>query len=131
MPPLPQPTVDSQPFWDGVARGELLLQRCANGHRWFPPGPLCPECWSREWTCVKASGRGTIHSFVTFRRSYHPAYRDRLPYVVAIVELEEGPRFTTRLVDVDPDDVRVGMPVTLEIAHVAGVPLPLFTVPRS
>ncbi len=127
-PPLPRPTADTQPFWDGVARGELLLQRCARCRRfWLPPSPLCPHCWSREWTRERASGRGAVHSFVVYRRSYHPAYRDALPYVVAIVELEEGPRMTTRLAGVDHASVRLGMPVLLSITRVGDTPLPFFT----
>ena len=127
-PPTPHPSVESQPFWDAAAAGELRLQRCAKDGEWFfPPAARCPRDWSTEWTWEKTSGRGTVFSFVVFQRSYHPAFRDALPYAVAFVELEEGPRMPTRLVDVDVKDVRVGMPVEVVFTEVAeGTRLPLF-----
>ncbi len=73
------------------------------------------------------SGRGTVFSFVVFQRSYHPAFREAIPYAVAIVELDDGVRFVTRLVDVAPEDVRVGMPVEVVFTAVGGgTKLPLF-----
>ncbi len=131
-PPLPQPSVESEPFWDAVQRGELRIQRCArDGELFFPPASRCPRDWSTEWTSEKVSGRGTVHSFVVFQRSYHPAFRDAIPYAVAIVELAEGPRMVTRLVDVDVKDVRVGMPVEVVFVGVAeGTRVPLFRPKR-
>ena len=127
-PPLPRPSVESEPFWAGVRERELRFQRCArDGKLFFPPSARCPRCWSTEWRWEPSSGRGTVFSFVVFQRSYHPAFRDALPYVVATIELEDGVRFTTRLVDVRPADVKVGMPV--EVAFTAageGAVLPLF-----
>ncbi len=112
--PVPRPSVESEPFWSYLRSGELRLQRCArDGRPFFPPASRCPRDWSDEWTWEPVSGHGTVRSFVVFQRSYHPAFRDRLPYAVAIVELDEGPRMVTRLVEVDVADVRVGMPVEL------------------
>jgi hypothetical protein len=126
-PPLPQPSVESRPLWDAVQQGELRIQRCTrDGELFFPPSSRCPRDWSTEWTWEKVSGRGTVRSFVVFQRSYHPAFRDAIPYAVAIVELEEGPRLVTRLVDVDVKDVRIGMPVGLTITAAGGARLPLF-----
>jgi len=127
-PPIPQPTVESAPFWEAVAKGELRIQRCArDGDFFFPPASRCPRDWSTEWTWEKLSGRGTIRSFVVFQRSYHPAFREALPYAVAIVELEEGARLVTRLIDIAVTDVRVGMPVAVAFTEVAdGTTLPLF-----
>lgn len=127
-PPLPRPSPESEPFWAAVQRGELRFQRCARDRKlFFPPATRCPRCWSREWSWERVSGRGTVFSFVVFRRSYHPAFRGSLPYVVAIVEIEDGVRFTTRLTDVRPEDVRVGLPVGVVFAPVAdGAKLPLF-----
>jgi hypothetical protein len=126
-PPIPHPTVDSAPFWDAVGRGELRIQRCArDGEPFFPPASRCPRDWSTDWTWEKVSGRGTVRSFVVFQRSYHPAFRDLVPYAVAIVALAEGPRMVTRLIDVDVKDVRVGMPVELTIGSVGDARLPLF-----
>lgn len=128
--PRPVTSIESARFWDGCARGELLLQDCANGHTFFPPAAFCPRCWSREVRSSPASGRGTVFSFVTFRRSYHPAFRDALPYTVAVITLAEGPRFLTRLVDVVPDDVRVGMTVQVTFVRSGDVTLPLFRPER-
>ncbi len=128
--PLPRPSPESAPFWEACRDGELRLQRCrACGRFWFPPAVLCPECWSTEWTWDRTSGRGKIHSFVIYRRAYHPAFPP--PYVVAVVELTEGPRLPTRLTDVEPDRVRVGQPVEVVFAPVTGeVRLPLFRPER-
>ncbi|HEX9438019.1 MAG TPA: Zn-ribbon domain-containing OB-fold protein [Candidatus Limnocylindria bacterium] len=127
-PPLPRPSLESGPFWEAVHRGELRIQRCArDGAFFFPPSPRCPRDWSTEWSWERTSGRGTVFSFVTFQRSYHPAFRDQLPYVVAIVELEEGVRLVTRLTGVAPAEVRVGMPVEVAFTPVTDeVTLPLF-----
>ncbi|MDE3112625.1 MAG: OB-fold domain-containing protein [Chloroflexota bacterium] len=127
-PPLPRPSVESEPFWAAVQKDELRFQRCArDGKLFFPPAARCPRCWSREWSWDRVSGRGTVFSFVTFQRSYHPAFRASLPYVVAIVEIEEGARFTTRLTDVRVEDVRVGMAVEVSFTPVAGgAKIPLF-----
>jgi uncharacterized OB-fold protein len=127
-PPLPRPSVESEPFWAAVQRGELRFQRCGrDGKLFWPPSARCPRCWSTEWTWDRVSGRGSVFSFVVFQRSYHPAFRGALPYAVAIVELDEGVRFTTRLVDVRPEDVRVGMPVEVAFTHVTeSTQLPLF-----
>jgi uncharacterized protein len=109
---LPQPTPESQPFWDGLARHELLVQRCGScGRCWFPPGNRCQHCWSDRHAWERVSGRGRVHSFTVFRRAYAAELADQLPYVVGVVELEEGPRLITNVVGVEPDDVRVDLPV--------------------
>ena len=131
-PPVPRPSVESGPFWEAVRGGELRIQRCArDGELFFPPASRCPRDWSTEWSWEKVSGRGSVHTFVVFQRSYHPAFREQLPYAVAVVELAEGARLATRLVDVDIADVRVGMPVELALTTVAeGATLPLFRPQR-
>lgn len=110
--PLPRPTAVSQEFWAAARRHELRLQRCRScGAHIFYPRAFCPACLSDslEWTSV--SGRGKVYSFTVVRRAMHPAFRPDVPYVLAIVELEEGPRLTTNIVGCDPSDVRVDMPV--------------------
>jgi uncharacterized OB-fold protein len=126
--PLPQPSPESGPFWEACARRELTLQRCGGcGRFWFPPAGFCPECWSTEWSWQPVAGRGRIHSFVVYRRAYHPAFRERLPYAVAVVELDEGPRMLTRLVDAEVGSLSVGQPVEVSFTPVAdGVVLPNF-----
>ncbi|HXM57884.1 MAG TPA: Zn-ribbon domain-containing OB-fold protein [Candidatus Dormibacteraeota bacterium] len=122
------PDVVTQPFWDGIAEGVLRLQRCAAcGRHVFYPRAVCPFCMAAELRWEEASGRGAVHSFTVVHRA--PAgYRDEVPYVVALVDLDEGVRMMTRLVDVAPADVRVGLAVEVAIR---GEPrLPYFR-PRS
>lgn len=134
-PPLPAPSPESLPFWEACGRNELMLQRChACGRAWFPPAGLCPHCWSRGWTWDSMSGQGVVVSFVVYRRPYHPHPSLMPPYVVAVVELAEGPRLATRLVAVEPDDVRCGMAVEVAFTEASeGWLLPLFrpAVPRE
>lgn len=124
--PRPAISEDTRFFWEGVGRGELLIQRCAAcGELRHPPRPMCPRCRSLEWTTRKASGRARVHSYVI---PHHPplaAFPD--PYVVALVDLEEGTRLVTNLVDVEPSEVRIGMEVELCITRVDDkLVLPLF-----
>ncbi len=127
-PPRPRPVVgeDNRFFWEGVERGELLIQRCAGCSRLrHPPRPMCSRCGSDAWDAVRASGRGSVHSFVVPHHPRLPAFPE--PYVVALVDLEEGTRLVTNLVDVAPDQVRIGMAVELRIVRVdRDLALPLF-----
>jgi uncharacterized OB-fold protein len=109
---LPQPTAESQPFWDACARHELIVPRCEDcGRFWFPPSNRCQHCWSPRFGWTPVSGRGRLYSFTVFRRAYAAELADQVPYVVGVVELEEGPRLITNVVGYDPADVRVDMPV--------------------
>ncbi|MFC4906041.1 OB-fold domain-containing protein [Actinomadura gamaensis] len=107
-----QPAVglDTQFFWDGVKEGELRIQSCADcGALRHPPGPMCPRCHSTNRTFRKASGRGVVHSFVVH---HHPPVPGRTPpYVVAVVELEEGVRILGNVIGCEPSEVEVDMPV--------------------
>lgn len=125
--PLPHPTEDTRPFWDGCARGELLLQRCDGcGHHRFPPAPLCPRCWERQATWIVASGRGVLRSHVVFHQQYHPAFS--VPYVVGLVDLEEGPSLYAPVVGAT-DRTRTGVALVLDWETVGGeVRLPRFRV---
>ena len=110
--PLPRPTEDSAPYWDAAHRGELRMQRCADcGLVRFPPSLLCAHCLSNqaEWACL--SGRGTVFSWIVVHQSQHPAFNADTPYNVTIVELEEGPRLHTQLVECPNDAIHIGMPV--------------------
>jgi uncharacterized protein len=124
--PRPAISDDTRFFWEGVERGELLIQRCAAcGELRHPPRPMCPCCRSLDWGTVRATGRGTVHSYAVPHHPRLPAFPDR--YVVALVELEEGTRLVTNLVGVSPDDVRIGMAVELECTKVDDeLVLPLF-----
>ena len=122
----PSMTADSQFFWDGVREHRLLIQRCARcGALRHPPRPMCPECHSLEWDAVEASGRGTVYSFVIPHHPPLPWFPE--PYVVALVDLEEGTRLVTNIVGAAPGDVTIGMPVEVRFEHFDGdLVLPLF-----
>ena len=109
--PLPQPTPETQHFWDGTKAGELRLQRCDScSHTYFPPRPFCPRCASREVSVFKASGKGTLYSYVIHHRE-RPGFTS--PYSIAVVELEEGPRMMTNIVGAPqtPEALVLDMPV--------------------
>ena len=110
--PLPTPSAVSAPFWDGLKSGQLRLQRCAECQSYvFYPRSVCPHCLSERLEWTKADGRGKVYSYTIVRRAMNPSFADDVPYVFAIVELAEGPRVTTNIVNCAPDDVRVDMPV--------------------
>ena len=109
--PAPTPDADSAPYWAAAHDGRLLVQRCtACGHTQLYPRDRCLVCRGPvEW--VEASGRGTVYSFTVIRQNYSRPFRDWIPYVVALVDLEEGPRVMTNIVECEPDAVRIGMAV--------------------
>jgi uncharacterized OB-fold protein len=110
--PLPQPSEVSRPFWTGTQEHELRVQRCRDcGKHIFYPRPICPFCLSEHLQWVTATGKGKVYSYTVVRRAMHPAFQDDIPYVLGIVELDEGPRLTTNIVGVPPEEVRVDMPV--------------------
>ena len=126
--PVPVPSEDSKPFWEATRKGELRLQRCLDcGSFRFPPGVLCPECSSASSEWMPVSGRGKVHSFVVFHRAYHPAFAQDLPYAVACVELEEGPRLLSNIVGVEPAQIRCDMAVEVLFEKVSEeISLPKF-----
>jgi uncharacterized protein len=112
--PLPQPDPLTKPYWDSLKAHAMRLQRCGSCGRFvFFPRALCPFCFSDALTWTPVSGRGVVHAFTVPHRHPSPAFQPDLPYVVALVELEEGPRLMTNLIGVPPDpaQIAVGMPV--------------------
>lgn len=110
--PLPEPSAVSAPFWEGLRSGELRLQRCAEcGQFVFYPRSVCPHCLSDRLEWSEASGRGRVYSYTVVRRAMNPAFAAEVPYIFAIVELDEGVRVTTNIVNCGSDEVRVDMPV--------------------
>ena len=118
---LPLPDLDRLPdyergFWEGTRERQLRIQRCT-GCTVFRhlPTPMCPDCHSLDYEWAAVSGRGTVYSFVIARHPVHPAIRalEQLPYNVCVVELEEqaGLRIVSNVLDVAPEDIRIGMPV--------------------
>ncbi len=122
----PTTTPDTQFFWDGLVQHRLLIQRCTScGARRHPPRPMCPTCHSLDWDTVEASGRATVYSCVIPHHPPLPWFPDL--FVVALVDLEEGMRLVTNIVDVDPHAVEVGMAVKVRFEHFDdGLVLPLF-----
>jgi hypothetical protein len=110
--PLPRPTAASMPFWEAAKQHELQIQRCGScGAHIFYPRELCPECLSSDLKWVKVSGKGTVYSYTIAQMPTHPSFAEDVPYVIAIVELDEGPHVTTNITGCKPNEVRIGMPV--------------------
>ncbi|MCC6960836.1 MAG: OB-fold domain-containing protein [Dehalococcoidia bacterium] len=110
--PLPAPGPVTQPFWDGLHEGKLVLQWSAKGQRAiYYPRSVSPYGPNDALTWRECSGRGTVYSFTVARRPTAPQWADAGDYVIAIVEIEEGARITTNIVNCPPDAVRIGMPV--------------------
>ena len=128
--PLPVKQPESDFYWEKAQAHELWLRRCIDcAKAYFYPRDICPGCGGRnvEWT--QASGKGTLHTFAIVHRAPVPAFRDRVPFVVALVDLEEGPRIPTNLTGVDPapDNITVGMHVEVAFEDVTeGITLPMF-----
>ena len=117
--PLPRPNEDSAPFWEAAFKGELSMQRCGDcGHVRFPPALLCAGCLSEKAEWVKLSGRGTVYSWIVVHQSQHPAFNADVPYNVAIIELEEGPRLHTNIIGCTNDQIHIGMPVEVAFQKV-------------
>ena len=129
--PLPTPlTPEARPYWDGLKHGKLMVPRCnACGKPFFYPRIACPRCHGRDIGWMEASGRGRLHSFAIAHQSINRAMKVPLPYVLAMVELEEGPRMLTNLVNVAPDPkaLRCDMPVEVVFEKLTDqISLPMF-----
>jgi uncharacterized OB-fold protein len=126
--PLPVVSDETRPFWEATKRGELLLQHCREcGAYRHPASVLCPECSSTAFDWKAVSGQGKVYSFVIFHRAYHPAFADDVPYAVACIELKEGPRLISNIVNIGPEDVRCDMPVEVVFEQVTSdITLPKF-----
>ena len=116
--PRPVPIEVTRPFWDGLAVDEIRLQRCRACSAWvFYPRPRCSTCLSDSLDWHTVSGRGTVYPYTVARQATQPAFAGQVPQLLAIVELDEGVRMTTTLVDAAPEDLRVGLPVTPVFDH--------------
>jgi uncharacterized protein len=130
---LPRPTAVSAPFWDGCDRGVLLLRHCeACGARTYYPRLMCPACGSRDVTWQEASGRGTVYALTRVEMSFYGSdWESDLPYVVALVDLEEGPRIVSRCVRSDRDELHIGAAVRITYLESEGRSLPFIAIERS
>ncbi|HXK33905.1 MAG TPA: Zn-ribbon domain-containing OB-fold protein [Dehalococcoidia bacterium] len=126
---IPAPTPETQEFWDGARRGELRIQRCRScGKAYFFPRPFCPNCSSRDVEWFTASGRGKLYSYIINHRAAY-GWDDAVPYCIAVVELEEGPRMMTNIVGVEitPENLPIDMPVEVTFEKQTDeITLPLF-----
>ncbi len=124
--PLPHPTDFTKPFWDACQDQHLVVFACAGcEHLFLPGGSVCPKCWSTDLSVREVSGFGEVFSFVIYRRTYHPAIP--APYVVALIELKEGPRLISTVIGCAPEKVSIGMAVQIQFEAEDGFMLPRFT----
>lgn len=108
---LPAPIVnaDSRPYWDAARENHLVIRQCCTcGELHFMPRYLCPSCWSDDLAWIESSGKGTVHSFAIIRRAPLPVFAERAPYVVALIDLDEGPRMMANIVGEDALSTRIG-----------------------
>jgi len=126
--PLPKITWETREFWEGCKRHELLIQRCKDcGTYRHYPRPICPNCssWNVEW--AKISGKGKVYTYIVAHRPFHPGFVDDAPYAVVVVELEDGVRLVSNIIDRKPEDIYIGMPVEVVFDDVTeGITLPRF-----
>lgn len=114
--PLPEITPLSKPYWDALQQGRLCFQHCeCCGHAWLPPRAECPDCWEPKWQWKTASGKGRLISWVIYHHAYHPEFKARLPYNVALVELDEGPRLITNIVNINDRKLDIELLVKLRV----------------
>ena len=129
--PLPTPmTPEAKPYWDGLKEEKLMLPKCDDcGKAFFYPRIACPHCHSRNVGWIQASGKGKLYSFEIAYRSLNPAYKIEPPYVLAMIELEEGPRMMSNMINVEatPEALKCDMPVEVVFEKQNDdVTLPLF-----
>ena len=127
--PAPPMTELTQPFWDALKHdGALTFQRCmACGHGWLPARSDCPNCLGSQWSREASKGLGTLVSWVVYRHAYHPAFEARLPYTVAVVQLDEGPRMISNVVGADAASLRIDQRLRLAVEIEVDLTVPRFT----
>lgn len=126
--PLPRVSRFTRPYWDAAREGKFLLQHCRRCQRAiYYPRAWCPHCWSMDLDWAPASGRGEVITYTVVHQPPSPAFAADVPYVLAVVRLEEGPQMMANLLGIEPGKVRVGMPVRVIFEERAdGVRVPQF-----
>ena len=125
--PLLQVGADMLPFFEAARRRELVVQQCTQCRTLrFPARSICSRCLSREATWIAVSGRGTVFSFAVMHQALHPGFTTEMPYAVVVIELEEGARLLSNLVDCPLADIRIAMPVEVVFVDVG----PETTLPK-
>ena len=126
--PLPIVDEDNSPYWEYCKKHELRMQRCNQcGYIRFPASIICPKCHSleAEWVCL--SGKGKVYSYIIYRQAFHPAYENDIPYVAAIIQLDEGPRLDSNITGCPTEAINIDMPVEVYFDDVtAEISLPKF-----
>jgi uncharacterized OB-fold protein len=130
--PLPVRDALNAPYWDALEDGNLVFQRCfACSNAWLPARQECPNCLHDAWSWEVASGDARLVSWVVFHVAFHPSFKGRLPYTVAVVELAEGPRLISNIVDIeDPESLVIEQALELTIEREGDMAIPRFR-PRS
>ena len=121
--PLPQPNPDDKPYWDAIARRELRFQRCIRCRRFrHPPQPFCGFCSSPDTEWAPVAGAGTVFTYTIVHHPVHPALKSAVPYNVVVVMLDgaDDVRIVSNIIDAAPNEIAIGMPVTLVWDEVEG-----------
>ena len=107
--------LEAKPFWANLREHKLTAQRCKACGKFFtfPPQGSCPHCLSSDYEWIAVSGKGKVSSYVTYHRAWHPAYQDKTPYNVSLIDLDEGPRLISNVVGCKHTEVKIGMPVEI------------------
>ena len=128
MSNIPTPDAETQPYWDAAKEGRLLIRRCnACKRAYFYPRDFCPHCWSEDVSWEEASGRATLYTWSVVRRNDLPPWPERVPYVAAVVDLEEGPRMMTNVEGCELDELAIGMPLIVDFrADTDEITVPIF-----
>jgi len=130
--PIPAPNPDSQAYWDAAKNEQLVIRRCTSCAAFhFMPRHVCPHCWSTDLEWVQASGKGTVHSYSIIRRAPIQSYTTRVPYVVALIDLDEGPRMFANIVGEGALDTQVGSRVGVCFETRADFKLPQFMLQNT
>lgn len=126
----PVVTDDSREFWNGCNEGKLLFQRCLScGESRLPPSFLCSNCLSAEYEWIESDGKGIIYSFVVYHRAFHRFLEDKVPYVVAAIDLDEGVRVLSNIIESDIHSLECDQKVELEFVEIReDAFLPMFRV---
>lgn len=118
---------DVKSFWSGCRQHQLKYEKCSCcGYIRWPASIICPKCHSRDYTLVESEGKGVIYSYVVFRKSFHPFLEQKVPYIVATVNLNEGPIILTNIVNCDIGNVYCGQDVEVKWHDLDDISLPLF-----
>ena len=114
LKPKPEPGPETQPYWDGLKQGRLVLQTCGDcGQVRHYPRPLCARCYSFDVAWIEASGRGTIHSWAECHHPFNPGFKAETPYLLVTVDLAEGVRMQAPLRDAQPEELAIGQDVVV------------------